>query len=104
MGRCLGSASPVQPGPPAIADADSQRIADTYARSVAQPDCVVLMDAAQPVQAVRHSRRTEIVKPSMTTLRAAMPLVRVFILAGLAIALILFGLPAILGIAAAATP
>ena len=40
----------------------------------------------------------------MTTLRAAMPLVRVFILAGLAIALILFGLPAILGIAAAATP
>jgi hypothetical protein len=38
----------------------------------------------------------------MVSLRAALPLVRAFILAGLAIALILFGLPAILGIAAAA--
>ena len=38
----------------------------------------------------------------MATLRAALPFVRAFILAGLAIALILFGLPAILGIAAAA--
>ena len=38
----------------------------------------------------------------MATLRAAMPFVRALILAGLAIALILFGLPAILGIAAAA--
>jgi hypothetical protein len=38
----------------------------------------------------------------MITLRAAMPFVRALILAGLAIALILFGLPAILGVAAAA--
>jgi hypothetical protein len=38
------------------------------------------------------------------TLRGALPLVRAFILAGLAIYLILFALPAILGIAAAATP
>lgn len=38
----------------------------------------------------------------MVTFRAAMPFLRAFILAGLAIALILFGLPAILGIAAAA--
>jgi hypothetical protein len=38
----------------------------------------------------------------MVTLRAAMPFVRALILAGLAVALILFGLPAILGIAAAA--
>jgi hypothetical protein len=40
----------------------------------------------------------------MTTLRAAMPLVRAFILAGLAIVLIMFGLPAILGFAAVAAP
>jgi hypothetical protein len=51
---------------------------------------------------VRHSRRTGFVKPSMTTLRAAMPLIRAFVLAGLAIALIMFGLPAILGYAAVA--
>ncbi|MEO8626126.1 MAG: hypothetical protein ABI452_05440 [Candidatus Limnocylindrales bacterium] len=40
----------------------------------------------------------------MTALRAVLPLLRAFVLAGLAIYLILFGLPAILGIAAAATP
>ena len=40
----------------------------------------------------------------MVTLRAALPLLRAFILAGLAIYLILFALPAVLGIAAAATP
>jgi hypothetical protein len=38
----------------------------------------------------------------MVTFRAAMPFVRALILAGLAIALILFGLPAVLGVAAAA--
>jgi len=38
----------------------------------------------------------------MVTFRAALPFVRALVLAGLAIALILFGLPAILGIAAAA--
>jgi hypothetical protein len=38
----------------------------------------------------------------MATLREALPFVRALILAGLAIALILFGLPAVLGFAAAA--
>jgi hypothetical protein len=40
----------------------------------------------------------------MVTLRAALPLVRALILAGRAIYLILFALPTVLGIAAAATP
>lgn len=40
----------------------------------------------------------------MVTLRGALPLVRAFILAGLAIYLILFALPALLGMAASATP
>jgi hypothetical protein len=40
----------------------------------------------------------------MVTLRAALPLLRALVLAGLAIYLILFALPAVLGIAAAATP
>jgi hypothetical protein len=40
----------------------------------------------------------------MTSLRAALPVLRAFILAGLAIYLILFVLPTLLGIAAAATP
>jgi hypothetical protein len=40
----------------------------------------------------------------MTTFRAALPFVRAFVLAGLAIYLILFALPTVLGIAAAATP
>jgi hypothetical protein len=40
----------------------------------------------------------------MVTLRGALPLVRAFILAGLAIYLILFALPALFGMAAAATP
>jgi hypothetical protein len=39
---------------------------------------------------------------SMTTLRAALPLVRALILAGIVTMLIMIGLPAILGIAAAA--
>jgi hypothetical protein len=40
----------------------------------------------------------------MTSLRGALPLVRAVILAGVAIYLILFALPTVLGIAAAATP
>jgi hypothetical protein len=40
----------------------------------------------------------------MTMLRGALPFVRAVILAGLAIYLILFALPTVLGIAAAATP
>lgn len=40
----------------------------------------------------------------MATLRAALPLVRAFILAGLAVYLILFALPTLFGMAAAATP
>lgn len=40
----------------------------------------------------------------MISLRAALPFLRAFILASLAIYLILFAFPAVLGIAAAATP
>lgn len=40
----------------------------------------------------------------MITLRAAVPLVRALILAGVAIYLILFALPTVFGMAAAATP
>ena len=43
-------------------------------------------------------------KQAMTMLRAALPLLRAVILASLAIYLILFAFPAVLGIAAAATP
>ena len=39
----------------------------------------------------------------MAMFRAALPLVRALILAGLAVVLILFGLPAVLAFAAAAT-
>lgn len=51
---------------------------------------------------VRHSTDAVAVTPSMTTFRAALPLVRALVLAGLAVALILFGLPAVLAFAAAA--
>jgi hypothetical protein len=53
--------------------------------------------------AMRHSTGTLVVTRSMTTFRAAMPLVRALLLAGLAVVLILFGLPAVLS-AAAASP
>lgn len=52
---------------------------------------------------VRHSTGALAVTRSMTTFRAALPLVRALILAGLAVVLILFGLPAVLS-AAAASP
>jgi hypothetical protein len=51
---------------------------------------------------VRHSAQALAVPRSMTTFRAALPLVRALLLAGLAVALILFGLPAVLAFAAAA--
>ena len=50
---------------------------------------------------VRHSADALTVTGSMTTFRAALPVVRAFVLAGLAVALILFGLPAVLAFAAA---
>ena len=52
--------------------------------------------------AVRHSAKALAVTPSMTTFRAALPLVRALLLAGLAVVLILFGLPAVLAFGAAA--
>ena len=48
---------------------------------------------------VRHSTDPLVVTRTMATFRAAMPLVRALILAGLAVAVILFGLPAILSAA-----
>lgn len=56
-----------------------------------------------PATVARHSTNALAVTRSMTTVRAALPLVRALILAGLAVVLILFGLPAVLS-AAAATP
>jgi hypothetical protein len=52
---------------------------------------------------IRHSTDDMAVTRSMTVLRAALPFVRALILAGLAIILVLFGLPAVLAFAAAAT-
>ena len=48
---------------------------------------------------VRHSTDALVVTRTMATFRAAMPLVRALILAGLAVVVILFGLPAILSAA-----
>ena len=50
-------------------------------------------------QVVRHSTDSLAVTRTMATFRAAMPLVRALILAGLAVIVILFGLPAILSAA-----
>jgi hypothetical protein len=50
---------------------------------------------------VRHSTDALAVTGSMITFRAALPIVRALILAGLAVVLILFGLPAVLAFAAA---
>lgn len=56
---------------------------------------------SRPAAVVRHSTDALAVTRSMTTFRAALPLVRALILAGLAVAIILFGLPAILAFGAA---
>jgi len=56
-----------------------------------------------PQPQVRHTAGGLAVTRSMATIRAALPFVRALILAGLAIVLILFGLPAVLAFAAAAT-
>lgn len=56
---------------------------------------------AQPV--VRHSRDELRVTGTMASLRAAMPFIRAVILAGVVTTLIMFGLPAVLAIASAAS-
>jgi len=53
---------------------------------------------------LRHTAGAAAVTRSMTTLRAAMPFVRAIVLVGLVVVLIMFGLPAVLAIGAAATP
>lgn len=53
---------------------------------------------------VRHSSASLDVTGSMSTIHSAMPFVRALILAGLVAGLIMLGLPAVLAIAAAATP
>ena len=58
-------------------------------------------DSGQSARFVRHSTDALAVTRSMTTFRAALPLVRALILAGLAVVIILFGLPAILAFAEA---
>lgn len=50
---------------------------------------------------VRHSTDALAVTGSMATFRSALPIVRALVLAGLAVVLILFGLPAVLAFAAA---
>ena len=105
MGRRVGAAPPLLPGPSfALADAAasghanarSDAFTNGHAHGFTQPD-------ADPLVA-RHSPRRGFVKRSMTSLRAALPLLRAVVLAGLAIALIMFGLPALLGFAAVAAP
>lgn len=82
----------------------SQPRSECHAVALANAHTDPLMDVARPAGELRHSPRTEFVKRTMTYLRAAMPFIRAVILAGVAIYLILFGLPAVLGIAAAAAP
>jgi len=62
-----------------------------------QPEVQTIPDL-QP----RHTTSALTVTRSMETLRAAMPFVRVLVLAGLVILLVMVVLPAMLGIAAAA--
>ena len=104
----MGAASPVQPDPSAVAHADSGQ--PSTADSNAQPNTDWLSSdthaelIAASLVAARHRPRTGFVTQSMTSLRGAVPLVRAFLLAGVAIYLILFALPAVFGMAAAATP
>ena len=53
-------------------------------------------------QIVRHTSDGLPVTNSMTSFRAAVPFIRALILVGIVIALIMFGLPRVLAIAAAA--
>lgn len=57
-----------------------------------------------PYDLARHTARLSSVPRSMTSLRAALPLIRALALAGLVTLLIMIGLPAVLAYAAAATP
>jgi hypothetical protein len=85
-------------------------VAFAYCRELSDPDAqqfaphTLAERNAASVVGARHSRRGGYVTGTMTTLRGALPLVRALILAGLAIYLILFALPAVFGMAAAATP
>jgi len=108
MGRRVGAAASVLPGPSTAADAHSDQPA--AADRHAQPDserfashAITERITASLVKA-RHRSRGRFVTGTMTMLRSALPLVRALILAGLAIYLILFALPAVFGMAAAATP
>ena len=102
----MGTATAVQPDLPAVANADTWPT-DAHANThgVAQPDATSLVgDAAFLIQPRVTAGAQASSQAQMTTFRAVLPLLRAFVLAGVAIYLILFGLPAILGIAAAATP
>lgn len=55
-------------------------------------------------QIVRHTSTGLPVTRSMTRFRAAVPFLRALVLVGIVIVLIMFGLPRVLAIAAAATP
>ena len=63
----------------------------------------MLTGAIRRQRTVRHTIGGVAVTGTMTTFRAAIPFVRALVLAGLAILLILFGLPAVLAYAATAT-
>ena len=103
----MGAVASVQPDPSTVADAAAHFNAiDRHAQPSPQRfACDTLTHCVcASLAAARHRPRAGIVTRTMVTLRAALPLVRALILAGLAIYLILFALPTVLGIAAAATP
>lgn len=58
----------------------------------------------QAEQVVRHTSEGLAVTGSMARFRAAVPLIRALILAGVVTILIMVGLPAVLAIASASTP
>ena len=101
MGRRVGTLPSLLPGPSialaiGAASGHANTRSDAFTNGFTQPD-------ADPLVA-RHSPRRGLVTRSMTSLRAALPLLRAVVLTGLAIALIMFGLPALLGFAAVAAP
>lgn len=107
----MGAPAAVLPGAGvriAIAFAHSREPSTTDSHAEPGPDRYSLHTIAQPVYAAvvqpRHRTRGGYVTGTMTYLRGALPLVRALILAGLAIYVILFALPAVFGMAAAATP
>ena len=101
----MGPLAPVLPGPSiAVTDAPTAGHCNTDADALAYGQPHPFAQSDPDALAPRHSPHGGFVKRSMTNLRAAMPLLRAVVLAGLAIALIMFGLPAILGFAAVAAP